>query len=147
VQKMTLVLAKSIPEANAYARLIDLPRSRYRAVRSAGAIKGIRNAEVHILPSFSTRPDRHSILGALRWARSLEVYYVDPADLGGVSSRPDPEPDLKPAGATDAELEEAYALNAVPPYAVAAPPEKPKPTPGIAPRTKKSPKPTDNFFS
>lgn len=77
----TLILAKSILEANRYAKAAGLDRFTYRAVRSAGSIRGVRHAEVHILPSFLDRLDRHSILGALRWAKTLEVFYVDPADF------------------------------------------------------------------
>lgn len=73
----TLILAKNISEANQYARAVGLQRFTYRAVRNAGAIRGIRHAEVHLLSSFLRRPDRHAIMSALRQARTLEVLYVD----------------------------------------------------------------------
>lgn len=72
----TLILAKNTQEANHYAKVIGLPRFTYRAVRDAGAIRGVRNAEVHVLRSFLKRPDRHNILSALRNARWTQTYYV-----------------------------------------------------------------------
>lgn len=99
----TLILAKNTTEANAYARLVGLQRGRYRAVRNANSIRGVRHAEVHLLPSFLVRLDRHKILGELRWARTLEVYYVDPADLVSnmlettVEQPAEPKSELPPA--------------------------------------------------
>ncbi len=101
--RATLILAKNISEANAYAKLAGLQRFTYRAVRSAGAIRGVRNAEVHILPSFLRRVDRHAILATLAWAKTLEVYYVDPADL-----EEETRGDL-----TDRQLEVAYRYDAL----------------------------------
>ena len=86
-----LILAKSTTEANHYAKTIGLERFTYRAVRNAGAIRGVRNAEVHLLSSFTKRVDRFAILDALRWARSLEVFYVvweDGAVLDGTEDHP-----------------------------------------------------------
>lgn len=64
-----LVLASNAHEGAKYARRAKLTRGRYRVVSSASSIKGLRRAEVHILPGFRQRIDRHSILGALRWAQ------------------------------------------------------------------------------
>lgn len=100
-----LILAKSTTEANSYAKKAGLPRFTYRAVRNASAIRGIRKAEVHILPSFTTRIDRHNILAALQWAKTLEVFYVDPADL---PEPPDPRGEL-----TERQLEVAFRYNAL----------------------------------
>ena len=110
--RQTLILAKSITEANSYAKLAGLQRFTYRSVRSAGAIRGVRDAEVHILPSFTVRLDRHAILAALTWAKSLEVFYVDPADLAPAEE--DSDSNVLEAGTppTEAEIDEAYALNA-----------------------------------
>lgn len=89
----TLVLARSITEANRYAKAVGLPRFSYRAVRNAGAIRGVRHAEVHLLSTFLDRLDRHAIMAALRHARTLEVFYVDVHDF----------PDLLPGRAPDGE--------------------------------------------
>lgn len=101
---VTLILAKSITEANQYAKAAGLERFNYRAVRSAGSIRGVRHAEVHLLSSFIRRLDRHAIMAALRMARSLEVYYV--VFEGGqiLDGEEDPRGDL-----TDEVLEAAYA--------------------------------------
>lgn len=118
--RQILILAKSISDANSYAKLVGLPRFSYRSVRGAGAIRGVRNAEVHVLPGFLRRPDRHAIVAALRGARTLEIFYVDPADFG------DEPPELVPGGQipvsnalesgtppTDRELEVAYRYHAL----------------------------------
>lgn len=86
--RATLILAKSPREAQSYAKLVGLRPFTYRFVTRAAAIRGIRNAEVHILPSFILRIDRHGILATLRNAK-LDVYYVDPADL--VDDSPEPQ--------------------------------------------------------
>jgi hypothetical protein len=75
----TLILARNIREANHYAKVIGLQRFSYRAVQSAGQIRGTRNAEVHMLSSFWRNPARFTVLNALRWAK-LDVYYVDFVD-------------------------------------------------------------------
>lgn len=100
-----LVLAKSNREAGNYAALAGIPVRDFRAVNRASSIHGIRTGEVHVLPSFLERFDRHAILGELRWAK-VEVFYVDPADL-----QPS-EPTNGSVGPTDDELEEAYDANA-----------------------------------
>lgn len=110
--RSTLVLARNISEANRYARAIGLERFKYRAVRHAGSIRGVRNAEVHLLSSFLKRPDRHAIMSALRQARTLEVFYVDLDDLPEFA--PEVEVDQSPAGPTVAEFVEAHELNGTP---------------------------------
>jgi hypothetical protein len=104
----TLVLAKSITEANQYAKAVGLQRFTYRAVRNAGSIRGVRHAEVHLLSSFLRRLDRHAIMGALRWARTLDVYFVDFVDGKIIDGTEDPRGDL-----TDQDLEVAYRYNAI----------------------------------
>lgn len=87
-----LVLAKNFREGNDFARDMGWSSREYRIVRKAGAIRGIRSAEVFVLPGFLTRLDRHAILHALQWARTLDVFYVDPADLrddGPAGAEPD----------------------------------------------------------
>lgn len=102
----TLILAKSITEANRYARAVGLERFTYRAVRSAGSIRGVRHAEAHLLSSFLERPDRHAIMGALRWAKTLEVFYVDFRD-GEIRDGDE----VVVNGPTERELEVAYRYN------------------------------------
>lgn len=76
-----LILASSTTEANRYAKLVELPRFSYRYVARAGTIHGnLRRAEVHVLPSFLERRDRHRVLSALQWTH-CEVFYCDPADF------------------------------------------------------------------
>lgn len=115
----TLILAKNISEANAYARFIGLPRFSYRAVRDAGAIRGIRNARVIRLSSFAKRPDRHAINAALRHAKTLQVEDVDLAELReqgfGVAKTRDTFVDLRPPMSDDV-LAEAYAYHAIRPH-------------------------------
>lgn len=102
-----LILGRSIRHANAYARVAGLERG-YRPVVSAGQVRNTRNAELHILPSFLTRPDRHSILAALRHSR-LEVFYVDPEDFKDPADATSPAP----AGPTERDLEVAYRYHAL----------------------------------
>lgn len=121
----TLILAKSTTEANRYAKVAGLDRFTYRAVRSAGSIRGVRHAEVHLLTSFLKRLDRHAILGALRWARTLEVYYVDFRDGEIRDGTNDPSTyaddgfdlleshDVFGLELTDHDLEVAYRYNAI----------------------------------
>lgn len=71
-----IVLAKNTHEGATYARRAPLTRGRYRIAVSAGSIRGLRRAEVHILPSFDQKPDRHAILAELRWAK-CDYFYVE----------------------------------------------------------------------
>lgn len=64
-----IVLAERVHEANLYAKRAGLPRGRFRFPTSAASIRGLRVAEIHELPSFSRRRDKHAIDAALRFAR------------------------------------------------------------------------------
>lgn len=99
----TLVLARSISEANQYAKAAGLQRFTYRPVRHAGSIRGVRHAEVHLLSSFLRRPDKYAIMGALRWAQTLTVFYVDFVDGQIVDG----------TGPTAHDLEVAYRYHAL----------------------------------
>lgn len=79
--RYVLVLARSPQEGSRYAKRMGIPASGYRAVVRAASIRGIRRADVHILPSFLNRPDRFSIFSEFRYARDIEFFYVDPADF------------------------------------------------------------------
>jgi hypothetical protein len=75
-----LVLARNTHQGAKYAQRAKLPRGRYRVVTSAASIRGLRRAECHIvLPGFDSRPDRHSILSELKWAR-CEFFTVELPD-------------------------------------------------------------------
>lgn len=73
-----LVLAKNTNEGAKYVQRAKLPRGRWRNVASAKSIRGIRKATVHCLPGFSQRPDRHSILAELRYAKCEWIDVVMP---------------------------------------------------------------------
>lgn len=64
-----IVLARTPQEGSTYAKRAKLPRGRYRVATSASTIRGLRVAEVHELPSFAQRPDRHAVEAELRFAR------------------------------------------------------------------------------
>lgn len=64
-----IVLARTPQEGSTYAKRAKLPRGRFRVATSASTIKGLRVAEVHELPSFVDRPDRHAVEAVLRYAR------------------------------------------------------------------------------
>jgi hypothetical protein len=75
--RYVLVLSKSISEGNQYAKRAGLPRFSYRAVGNAASIRNLKVADVHILPSFDGRRDKHQILAELRWGRDIEYFYVE----------------------------------------------------------------------
>lgn len=68
-QPYIIVLAGNTREGRRYAKLAGLPRGRHRVVFSAKQIRHLRSAEIHELPSFSRRLDRHGINAALRYTR------------------------------------------------------------------------------
>jgi hypothetical protein len=104
----TQILARNIREANHYAKVIGLQRFSYRAVQSAGQIRGTRNAEVHMLSSFWRNPARFTVLNALRWAK-LDVYYVDFVDGKVLDGETEPEAEIE--GPSERDLEVAYRYN------------------------------------
>lgn len=103
-----LILAKNPREAGSFAALMGWRIGQYRAVQKASSISGVRRADVFVLPSFLERHDRHAILGALRWAKYVNTYYVDPADIREPSEATDCS-----VGPTDREIEVAYRYNAL----------------------------------
>lgn len=79
-----LILGRNPQEASMYARRAGLPNFTYRAVSSAKSIRKIQVADVHVLPGFHDRPDKHSILRELRWGRDIVFVDVEmpaPADI------------------------------------------------------------------
>lgn len=106
-----LILAGSMREAHAFAKVAHFDRGSYRVVHRAAQIRSIRNAEVYLLSSFTTAVNRHSVLSALRMARNLEVLYVDFVD-GEIVDPGQPEPD--PRGeVTDEVLALAYRAHSI----------------------------------
>lgn len=81
--RYVLVLAHSPQQAGKYARRKGLRPGTYRAVSSAGSIRGIQVADVHILPEFHARMDSHAILAELRYGRDIvkmDVEMPEPAE-------------------------------------------------------------------
>lgn len=72
-----LVLAQTPSEAHTYARRANLPNFTYRAVSSAGQIRNVQVVDVHVLPNFEKRRDRHAIRAALRHGRDIRWYDVE----------------------------------------------------------------------
>lgn len=80
----TIVLAGTAMEAAAHAQRHRLPKGRWRYAVKASSIRGLRVAEVHILPGFLKRLDRHKIIGELRYARVPKTieFHETPKMLG-----------------------------------------------------------------
>lgn len=74
-QRYVIVLAANPQESHRYARRAGIPARNYRAPASAASVRGIQSADVHRLPSFATRRDRHAIMAELRYAR--DITYID----------------------------------------------------------------------
>lgn len=91
-----IVLAGNSREGHQYAKRAGLPKGRHRVVYSAKQVRRLRSAEIHILPSFKRRPDRHGILAALRYTRGERFDVTMP-----------PKDDLR-GELTDRQLETAY---------------------------------------
>lgn len=91
--RYAIILAGSPQEGAAYARSKGWTISQYRVATSANSIAGIRKAEVHTLASFEHKPNRHSILAALRYAPQLTWLHV--SDSGRIEEQlqiPEDEP-------------------------------------------------------
>jgi hypothetical protein len=68
-----VILANTTGEAMTYAQAKKLPRGGFRYAARASTVKGLRVAEIHILPGFARRPDRFAIKAALRYTRAKYV--------------------------------------------------------------------------
>lgn len=75
-----VILAGTTLEAMRYANAAKLKRGRYRYALRAATIRGLRVAEVHILPGFARRLDRHAILAELRYAKFTQKV-ITPEEL------------------------------------------------------------------
>lgn len=102
-QPYVIVLAGSTREGRRYAKLAGLPKGRHRVVFSAKQIRHLRHAEIHELPSFKRRPDRHGINAALRYTKGERKLVEMPADVEQDSRGP----------LTQRQLEVAYRFNAL----------------------------------
>lgn len=76
----TIILAGSTREASKYAKLAGLPKGRWRFASQAASIRGLRVAEIHELPSFARRPDRHAINGELRYTKGERIQVEMPEE-------------------------------------------------------------------
>ena len=72
-----VILCNDYREGHAYAVSQGFRHGNFRVASRAGTIKGLRVAEIHQLPSFEQRRDKHSILAALRYARVPAWHVID----------------------------------------------------------------------
>lgn len=77
--RFVVILAKSKAEGYRYAKRADIPARYHRIPTRASQVVGVRAADIHILPSFQTAPQRHSILRGLAQARGhgVDLVYMD----------------------------------------------------------------------
>lgn len=108
-----LILAGSMREAHAFAKVAHFDRGSYRVVHRAAQIRSIRNAEVYLLSSFATAVNRHSVLSALRMARNLEVLYVDFVDGEILDGGMSVEVPFIDNGPTDDDYSLAYRAHSI----------------------------------
>jgi hypothetical protein len=90
-----IILTGTVQEAARYTRETDLPRGRFIAPMSASQIDGVVPSEVHVLPGFLRRRDRHAILAAVK--RSSKRYQgVKWIEVGVPTVQAEPEPVVEP---------------------------------------------------
>jgi hypothetical protein len=75
--RYVIVLAGSTSEGHTYARRAGVARFTYRVPSNAASIRKLQAADVHVLPSFAGRRDRHSILAELRYGRDITMIDVE----------------------------------------------------------------------
>lgn len=76
----TIVLSGSRQETQEFARQRELRRVRY--ITGAQMLRGLRSAEVHVLPGFHFRPDRHAINAELRYRRGVTTIHYAKVEGG-----------------------------------------------------------------
>jgi hypothetical protein len=106
-----IVLAGNTREGRRYAKLAGLPKGGHRVVFSAKQIRRLRSAEIHELPSFRRRPDRHGINAALRYTRGERKLVEMPTEQMspyGDNVQMSPYDDISPR-----QFEAAYRYNAL----------------------------------
>lgn len=90
---MKIILAASLQEGNAYAREQGFRQGDFRVALRAASIRGVRESEVHELPSFQRRLDRHAIDAELRYNRGPRFVLEDGWNWPALPEEPD-EPEL-----------------------------------------------------
>lgn len=134
-----IVLSGHRRETKAFADQRELRRVRY--ITGAQMLKGIRSTEIHVLPGYAHRPDRHAIDAELRYRRGIKrIDYVEVeggllVECGTAAAN---EKILAATGASSpAELVAQIQGLQLKALTAAAPAEKVKPAP--KPRAKKAP--------
>lgn len=75
---LPLILARTFKQAHEFARdRLGLSHGHYRVVTAPGTIKAVRNTTLYLIPGWEKRPDRFSMIGAMKYTRN-EI--VDTAD-------------------------------------------------------------------
>lgn len=76
------ILARTFADAHAFARGdLGLLHGQYRVVTSAGTLKAVRGATLHLVPGWERRFDRFQMKAALRWTYMTVIdHSEDPAE-------------------------------------------------------------------
>ena len=77
--KYTVILANTMRQAMEHAKQEKLPKGRFRYAAHPSSIHGLRTANVHVLPEFGKRRDKHAILAKLRYAKVDNLLIFDEA--------------------------------------------------------------------
>ena len=77
--KYTVILANTMRQAMEHAKQEKLPKGRFRYAAHPSSIHGLRTANVHVLPEFGKRRDKHAILAKLRYAKIDNLLIFDEA--------------------------------------------------------------------
>ncbi len=143
----TIVLSGSRQETQEFARQRGLRRVRY--ITGKQMLHGLRSAEVHILPGFRFRPDRHAINAELRYRRGVTIieYAMVEGRVFATAAEWDAHDRAKRALGVDsaAELIEQIQGTKLRALEAAPEPEKPKRAPKKPAATKK-PAPKGDLF-
>lgn len=90
---LKIILAANVQEGNAYAREQGFRQGDFRVAFRAATIRGVRESEVHELPSFQRRLDKHAIESELRYNRGPRFVIEDGWNWPALPEEPD-EPEL-----------------------------------------------------
>lgn len=114
------ILARNLKEAHAFARgELGLRPNRYRIVTNPGVLRSIRGADLHLVPGWERRLDRHSLKMALRWTR-MNVIEAEAPEV-----EQNPEGDIVPI--SDEEASAFFDVNNILPADIDAPLDQPTP--------------------
>lgn len=64
-----VILANNLAEANRHVKRQGLRRGTYRFAARAATVRKLRVGEIHVLPGFRKRFDKHAILNEVRFTR------------------------------------------------------------------------------